>query len=149
MRRSLPFTATAAVAVLLLAGCANPLDQLVQGGAEEIVEQVTGGNVDVGVGGTASVPADFPSDILLPDVDPVTTLTIPEGWQLTYSLPVEEAQRIFDAIKNDPAYTIEAETDMGEMLILISTNADHRVNLSLIRAEGEPAQLSYIVSPLT
>lgn len=147
MRRSVTFAATAAVAALLLTGCANPLEQLAQGGAEELVEEITG--VDVGIGGTASVPADFPSDILLPEGNPVTSLSVPEGWQLTYSLPVEEAQRIFDAIKNDPAYTVEGETDMGEMLILITANADHRISLSLILPEGEPAQLSYIVSPLT
>jgi hypothetical protein len=61
-------------AVLAVSGCSNPLEDaannLVEQGVERAVEEGTGGDVDLDLdldGSGASLPDDWPADVVLPD----------------------------------------------------------------------------------
>lgn len=73
-----------------LAGCANPIEQLVQQGveqaAEEIIKQGSDGNIDVDLGGGASVPDDFPAGLPQPNGRLITAVKADKTWALTYEV---------------------------------------------------------------
>lgn len=145
MRAPLALAAAAALTVSL-AGCfANPLDRLAESGVEDVIEQVTGGEVDIDAGGGATVPEGFPAEIPLPSGSPNYALRAGDSWQLEF--------RLADAAEAEPivawfpanGYTESGVTDMGEMKIWIFEGDAYQANLSLITAD-EQASLVYIVT---
>lgn len=136
---------TAGVLTLTLTGCfSNPLEQITEGGLEGIVEQVTGGNVDVGADGTAAVPADFPSEVPLPPGSPTTSFSIDGNYQLTYAIDDASAVDSLRAQLVAAGYAELSQSDMGELKIWIHENDAHIVSVSLVDDDGD-LQLAYMV----
>ncbi|MGZ0712430.1 hypothetical protein ACWPKO_29240 (plasmid) [Coraliomargarita sp. W4R53] len=142
------------VSALALSGCANPIDQLVQGGIQEgieqVVEEATGGDVDIDVdgGGNASLPDSFPSDVPVPSGSLISSFAMAGTYQLTYSGGSSDGAKNFvDSLVAD-GYEIVTESDMGEMQIWILNNDQWTLSVSTLEAEGEEPYLAYTVSPL-
>ncbi|MEV8267830.1 hypothetical protein [Microbacterium sp. NPDC076911] len=138
---------------LVITGCANPLEQLVQGGIQEgieqVVEEAAGGDVDfdVDAGGGASVPDSFPSDVPLPPGDLMASFSAAGSYQLTYSIDsLDQVSAFADSLIAD-GYEVVSESDMGEMKIWALQNDKWLVTLGSFDAEGESG-LSYTVSPV-
>lgn len=154
-RLLLAVTAMAA-SVLALAGCTNPIDQLVQGGVQEgverIIEEQTGSDIEVNTGGGASLPDGWPAEIPVPDGSPMFSMAAEGGYQATFEVAdAEEGERIKDQLVAD-GYVMEGETDMGQMKIWILAGPEWRVSLSsILPDEGDtstPPSLTYLVSPV-
>ena len=144
----------ASVFVLLASGCGlgenlveQGIENAVEEGTEQLIEEGSGGDIDIDVDGGASVPDTFPSGVPLPEGELYYTVTVDNGWQLSYTMESQEAAEAFaQQFKDDPAYAIESESDYGEMVILILAGPEYRVSLTMVYPEGEPVQLSYVVS---
>lgn len=142
--------------VLVLAGCTNPIDQLVQGGVqdgvERIIEEQTGSDIEVNTGGGASLPEGWPAEIPVPDGSPMFSMAAEGGYQATFEVAdAAEGERIKDQLVAD-GYVMEGETDMGQMKIWILAGPEWRVSLSsILPDEGDastPPSLTYLVSPV-
>lgn len=100
---------------LALTGCANPIEQLVQGGVESVIEQQTGSDIDVSGDGNASVPDDFPSSIPILDGDVFFSQSIEGNWMLDMYVDSEDEalsgyQQLLDA-----GFAEIAQLDLGEL----------------------------------
>lgn len=159
LRRPRLLVAATAVAAsaLLLSGCTNPIDQLVQGGVqdgvERIIEEQTGSDIEIDTGGGASLPEGWPAEIPVPEGSPMFSMAAEGGYQATFEVTdAAEGERIKDQLVAD-GYVMEGETDMGQMKIWILAGPEWRVSLSAILPdEGDtstPPSLTYLVSPVT
>lgn len=136
MPRLLPVAAAATLVAVLLTGCANPLEQLVEGGVENIVEETiegtTGGTVDIDADGSASVPDDFPADVPLPPGAPVSSFTVDNVYQLTYAVDDASVAESLVAELVADGYAEIAASDLGELKTWIYDNDVHTVSISLL-----------------
>jgi|GEM_PF-1706122 len=104
MREHSNFARSAAIAIavtatLTLSGCfANPLDQITdkigseiaEGGAEKLIEGMTGGELDIEAG---SLPKDFPSEVPVVDGEIISSvgMTLEEGRTWSVTLKVDDS----------------------------------------------------------
>lgn len=129
-----------------LAGCANPIEQLINNTVEEAIEGATGVEVDTGDG--VDLPDGFPSDIPLPSGSPILALSIDGGYTVTYTLgSAADADAIVEELKR--AFTTDAESDFGGMKIWSFTGSDYTVGVTMLEQDDGTAQLVYVVAPLT
>lgn len=142
-------TATVALAVgatFSLSGCfGNPLEKLAQGGANEIVENVTGGDVDMS---GQSMPKDFPSQISVPDGKIIfgtsTNVDDTRGWMLNM---VVKDPSVFAAVQNQlksSGFDEIAATDGATAMGIYQGNG-YGIVLNLAEDDGEYT-ISYIVT---
>jgi len=88
----------------LLASCANPIQSLVEQGAQNAVKDVTGGNVDLNVDGNgASMPKDWPSDVPVIDGTIQSSIRLGSGDTQTWSVTISvgNADEAWTTIKSD------------------------------------------------
>lgn len=103
--------------VLSVAGCANPIDQLVNSVTEGALKEVTGVE-DISIptdgSGAAKLPSDWP-DVPTPAKDPVMTLKTAEGMHATFQITEAE----FDAIVaefEELGWASEGEFNMSDQM---------------------------------
>lgn len=111
----LALLSAAALGAALLAGCASPLSLPIgPGGIEDIIEQETGGQVDLG--GNASLPADWPSELPLPDGDLIAVIAADGTHALTYRIANEAVAERLVADLEAIGFVETAGADLGELV---------------------------------
>lgn len=152
--RRLAVAGTAVVATLLLAGCANPVEQMLasagQSAADKIVSEMSGTEVE-GLG-SSEIPDDFPSVVPLPDATPNTamasTVDGERSWIIHYQEGIDKAS--FDTLVTQLSangFTEESNADIGgAMRIAVFNNADYMVNVSLLGSDDQDRILQLMVT---
>lgn len=102
--RAVAAVSTAALSVLLFAGCSgNPVEGLLQQGVEDAVDGATGGRVDLG----GELPADFPTSV--PIIDGEIELTGDagggEGWVVVLTSSAADPMAEAKAALQDAGFT--------------------------------------------
>lgn len=123
--------AGAGLALLLalgVAGCGGPVEELVRGGTERLVEDQTGLEIETGddgvsvkskdgsleLGGSAQVPEDFPAELPLPDAAPTASLSAGGSWNLTFEgVGAAEVDRLIGALA-EAGYEELASTQVAD-----------------------------------
>lgn len=130
-----------------LVGCANPLEQLVQQGAEraieETIERESGVDVDIDNGGGASVPADFPAELPQPDGRLNSAIKTEELWMLVYEIDDVSAAEGLAAWFVDNGYTEIGASDAGGLRTWIYESEAYNVSLGML--EVDTISLQYTV----
>lgn len=130
------------VTALALTGCANPLEDLVERGVESAIEQVSGGDVQIGgLTGSVDVPGDFPASIPLPALDPNNALRVVidggPAWTLHYSADDAVYDDLCDRIVA-AGFEEESSGDLaGVMRLAQYSDGTHRIMLSLMGEDDE------------
>jgi hypothetical protein len=105
--RLLLVPAIAVFAALTLSACANPLQGLIEEGTGVTVDEggdgatieTEDGSIDLG--GSASVPDNFPSELPLPDAELLVAITGENSWTLTYTgMDAETADAFVDTFRD-------------------------------------------------
>lgn len=149
--------ALGAVSALVLlgavSGCANPIESAVQEAAEGVLEEsMSGGNgdseVDLGISGSASLPEGWPSEIPVPNGDPVSAIKTDKGFSVNFRVDLAESERIVSQFPGS-GFTEETVTDMGEMKAYSFAGSAWRVQLGVILDEDDESNtiLGYVVVP--
>lgn len=131
VRRTAGAVATGIAALLVMTGCANPIEKAVEGltqnTVEKLLEDATGVEVE-GLAANAKVPDDFPSQVALPSGDPVHAMRLKNddgiSWTLSYQLGSEAD---FDALTEEmSARGMEEENalDLGEQMRSVQFRSD-------------------------
>lgn len=140
-----------AAAAIALTGCANPIDQLVQAGTEQVIERVaeesTGGQVDINTGSGASLPDGWP-DIPTPDGDILMSAAANEGMTATFQTSQSEADRVVADLRA-AGYTEEANMETEDIRIVSFVNDEWRVGLTISPDSADPDLITvmYVVAP--
>lgn len=130
------------VTALVLTGCANPLDKLVERGVEGVIEQVSGGEVQIGgITGSVDVPGDFPASVPLPGLAPDNALRVVidggPAWTLHYS--ADDA--VYDDLRDRivaAGFEEESSGDLADVMRLAQySDGTHRIMLSLMGDDDE------------
>lgn len=120
-----------AVALVSLTACANPIEAVVQKGAErgveKLIEQGTGSSIDIDTesgsitlgdentsidfGSDASLPEGWP-DIPTPEGSIVVSTTTDEGMQIMVQTTTSEVQRVMDELKRG-GFASTSSVDLG------------------------------------
>jgi hypothetical protein len=135
--RTLAPVALAAVLTFTLTGCfSNPLEGLLEGGIENIIEDQTGVDIDVdGSGNGASLPDSWPSDVPVPDGKIVSSMAIDGTFSASIQVSDDAAaQAGLDALL-DAGFESESEMDMGELKIFGLFDATTGISYSWITDE--------------
>lgn len=149
MRISTPIAVVAAGALALsLSGCfGNPVEQIVGGVVEDQIENATGIDVDAGDG--ATVPADFPSDLPMPDGTLIASLAIDGTFILDFEVSDDTAGARFAQQFTDAGWTQEATADQGQFKTWVFSQGDRAVTISQFSSEDTATRLTYGVAPRT
>lgn len=132
--------AMAGVTATLLSGCfANPVEELVNRGVEDAVEQATGGDVSLG----GELPADFPTSVPLVDGDVAFAAGAggSEGWIVMITSKTPDALADAAAALEGAGFTQDTELSGGGTAASVYTNGELLV---LLAGEGET--VSYTVT---
>lgn len=140
MRMSRPITLLAAVALVSapLVGCANPLEQLVQRGAERAIEEAIEGEsvIDIDSGGGASIPADFPDGFPQPNGRVAVSLKSGDRWAITYALDdVAEAEKLASWFANN-GFESTSEAAYGELRSWAFASDEYSVTISAMEGNN-------------
>jgi len=164
-----PIRVTAAVisalGVFALTACANPIEQLVQQGTtsaiENLVEQQTGGKVDInsdGDGGitietedgssidfgtSSKVPDSWPG-LPLPNGNLVSSYATGSEFALTYQSSEADIEKLIASLQGQ-GFEETSSMDMGELKSRTLENAKHQVTLGWFQEEGDTFTLQYMV----
>jgi hypothetical protein len=141
---------TPAIALLLaggltLAGCSNPVEDLIRNGVDNAVDGVTGGDVSIDTGRGADLPAGFPQDLPLPEGNLVASIGADGVYQLTYTLPSEDAATALADRLVAAGYANDGVSDLGEMKLWALRGPQWDIALAMTAVDG--VQLSYTVTP--
>lgn len=107
----------ACLSAVALVGCANPVEKLIESGAEKLIEQGTGGNVsidsseggisfsdgdgnEVTFGAGAEVPAEWPG-LPLPDGELIGSTITGEAIGLSYNTTQVEVDALVEKLERD------------------------------------------------
>lgn len=145
---TMPTTTRAAIAVAiagitasLLTGCfGNPVEDLVNRGVEDAIEDATGGDVSLG----GELPADFPTSVPIIDGDISVAAGAggAEGWIVVVtssaSDPVAEAASALEGA----GFTEDTTVSGAGMGAKVYSNAEY-----LVLVAGEGDTVSYTVTP--
>jgi len=130
-------------AAFTLSACANPLDSLVEnvvsGGVENLIENELGGDVDInipGSGGSASLPASWPSDVPTPAGDVIFSLGTPGNWSATILVPSQAVVDQAFADLESAGYTLTTEADFGGLISKVYDTDTRTVTIGVISEEG-------------
>lgn len=139
-RRILAGAGLAFTAALVLTGCANPIESMIESAstsaADSLVSELTG--VEVEGLGTGDIPADFPQSVPLPDATPHSALSHTNEGKKIWSLNYKEGanDQVFDDFKAAvvaSGFTEDTSSDMlGAMRLAVYTNGELTVNISLL-----------------
>ena len=157
LRRPGVLLAAGATALLLLTGCANPLEKAIEGlaeqGVEKLIEEAGGGDVQIGgLTGSAEVPDDFPASVPLPDGSPNHSLrVVTDGraaWTVHYSAGTEDYDRLVSAIAA-AGFTEESSGEFGDAMKMAQfTDGTYRLSATLLGDDDE-RMLQYLVVELS
>lgn len=149
-RRVLACGGIALAASLALAGCANPVEKLMESATssatDSLMSDLTGVDVE-----TAEIPADFPAEIPLPDAKPTVAMSQTQDGTRNWILHFEEgiSDQVFDDLNAALAangFEADTNSDMpGAMRIATHTGSDHTVNLSLLGSADKTQILQMMV----
>lgn len=162
-------TVLTACGMLIMTGCANPIEQLISKGTEsaleKAIEQGGGGGVNldlsedgglsfeteeggsVNLGSSASVPDDWPG-LPLPHGELVSAITQEGTFALTYRATVSEAESLLAALIS-AGYSEKSSNDMGAMKMHMLEGTDWDVNLTWIIDENtDEANVQYMLHPV-
>lgn len=142
VKKHLTVLPIAAAALLAVSGCAPGLPSI-PNPVENIVEQVTGGNVDVG--SNVTVPAGWPN-LPLPQGELVAALAVDKTYSLTYKLPNEAAAEALRAELTAAGFASEGEADYGGLKTYILTDGALSVTLGVL-IDGGDVSLTYSSTP--
>lgn len=115
--RALTGTLIASLSAVALVGCANPVEKLIESGAEKLIEQGTGGNVNIdsGEGGIsfsdgdgnevtfgagAEVPAAWPG-LPLPEGELIGSTITGDAVGLSYHTTQNEVDALIEKLESD------------------------------------------------
>ena len=129
------------VSLALLSGCAPSMPSI-PGSLEDVVEQVTGGAVDVG--GNTSVPSDWPG-LPLPQGNLVTVLSVAGTFSLTYEIADEGVANALLAELAGAGFVEEAEADYGTFKSYFVSRDDYTVTIGV--TIDKSVGLLYTVTP--
>lgn len=122
--KSLKITSILASAVLsmgLLSGCANPLEQLAQGGIENMIKdqikEQTGVDIDINITG-GELPASWPAVVPPPTGYQLTFAAgaSDSGWTANYEVPNKSHWENYIKTLEAAGFTLNHTTDLGEKL---------------------------------
>lgn len=151
--------AIAAVAILGLTGCFNPVEQLVSDGIERAIEEQLGAEIDrdggtitiegedgesVRLGIGTEIPDTFPGFLPLPaEGQLVTSAEIADGWALHYEGVSEAAvDAMHDALLS-AGFTEESVTEIGPLRSVVLGSNEYNVMLGWF---GDDDMLNYTVA---
>lgn len=109
----------ASAALVLLAGCSNPIDNLMEEGVEEgierIIEEGAGedAEVDINLDGEASLPSSWPDG--LPEPPGEVSSSFAESGAGTVTFTADSADQVRDYAQQiqDAGWTVESEAQAG------------------------------------
>ncbi len=158
--RMVATSATLAAAALLLTGCANPIDAIVERGTEALIEQGSGGSVDIDSdGGGATFKSEdgtemtFGSDVKVPDAWPDLPLpdgtltgavSTAEGLSLTFETTAQAAESLVSKLQSE-GYEVSETVSVQGMEMRVLAKGDSAVNLQWMTNE-DGVFLMYVVS---
>ena len=144
--RPFPLLITAGIAAVLLTGCANPLEQIVQQGTEQFIEDAveneTGVDIDVDAGGGATIADDFPAGLPTPDGSLISSMKIDETWMLSYEVPEDTEADELAAWFTANGYTELAKSDYGQMRNWVFENDTYSVMIAVMIDDVATVQYS-------
>lgn len=145
---TMPTTTRAAIAVViagitatLLTGCfGNPVEDLVNRGVEDAVEDATGGDVSIG----GELPADFPTSV--PIIDGDISLAAgaggADGWVVVITSSASDPVAEAAAALETAGFTEDTTVSGAGMGAKVYSNAEY-----LVLVAGEGTTLTYTVTP--
>lgn len=146
-------SALVVLASLTLAGCANPIDQIVQQGTEKAIENAIEGatgnaDVDINTGGGASVPADWPSEVPLPDGEVQMSMKVDGAFNVTMLVDASEVEAAIERTKA-AGFAEQSTMDAGGVRIIGLANDTWNVGITISEdSESGKTMMMYIVSPV-
>lgn len=166
-KRSFRLSASALslIAVFTLTACANPIEQMMQNGAEsaleKLIEQESGANVDLNIdgeggfsvqgedgenftsGSDAEVPDNWPG-LPLPEGKLIMVATKDDVISLSYTTTEAALSKLLSDLER-AGFSIDESSEMTGMKIYVLTDAENRsVSVSGL-SDGGQVQLQYIV----
>lgn len=145
---TMPTTTRAAIAVAiagitasLLTGCfGNPVEDLVNRGVEDAIEDATGGDVSLG----GELPADFPTSVPIIDGDISVAAGAggTEGWIVVITSSASDPVAEAASALGGAGFTEDTTVSGAGMGAKVYSNAEYLV---LVAAEGDT--VSYTVTP--
>lgn len=142
-----------ALASLTLVGCANPIDEIITQGTQNAIEGAIEGatgnaDIDINTGGGASVPADWPSEVPLPDGEVQMSVKADGSFSLTMLADAAEVEATVERIKA-AGFTDDGSIDVGETRILALKNDLWSVGITITEDPSSgKTMMMYIVSPV-
>lgn len=160
-------TVMAGIIGLTITGCANPIETLVNKGAEKALEKVAetqGGNVDLDlneggltitgedgetydIGATASVPDTWP-DLPLPSGDVISAIAQGDSHALMFASTRAELETLISALRSS-GFEETGSLDMGELTLLMFSNGIFNINVGGIAdGDGDKVTIQYQVTAI-
>lgn len=151
MRRQVP-AVLVLVTALALTGCANPIEQLVERGVSDLIDEASGGEVQIGgITGGNDVPSDFPASVPLPAGNPDSALRVVNddkpSWTLHYSVGLDTFEQLRSQIVA-AGFDEETSGDVADVMRMAQyTDGTLRISLALMGG-GDEALLQLMVAEL-
>ncbi|WP_430867341.1 hypothetical protein [Demequina aurantiaca] len=135
-------TVAAFAAVALLAGCSNPIEKLgnnlAEAGTEKLAEELTGGDVQIDLDGSgADLPADWPSDVVLPDGQILLAVSQDDGQMAQIKVSGTDAFDEMASNLENAGFEEGESLDNEVMKIRIFQRDDMGATVGLIDLDGE------------
>lgn len=157
-RKLMPIVLATALAIgtmPLLAGCFNPLESVIQQGAQQAAEDVLGGDVDLNLDGNgASMPADWPSDVPVVDGEIQSSIRLGSGDSQTWSvtITVGNVDEAWATVKSDfegAGFMTDFESVGSDGSMGSFSNGQHVAIVSISDDGSGSASATYVVSLAT
>lgn len=142
MKTRLAALPVAVVTLAVLSGCAPGLPSL-PNSVESIIEQATGGSVDVG--GNVNVPSGWPN-LPLPQGELISAISVDQTFSLTYTIPSAAAADALLVELASAGFSTESEADYGGFRTHILTDGVLSVTVGVM-TDGEAVTLIYSSTP--
>lgn len=130
-------------ATLLLSSCANPVEAMLTKGVESAVSKATGGDISIGLNGSAKLPKDWPS-VPTPKTAPSFAAKVEGAYTAGFLLPKGEVQKILTLLEKS-GYEETTNADMGEATFLNFDNGVYSVSIAIVEEEDGNTLLSYSI----
>lgn len=150
VRRTIFGTAVVLV-VGATAGCANPLDTLLQEGTENAIEGAVennlGEDVDLNVGGGASLPDSWPSEVPVPGGEVLASIATGDGMMVTFGSSAGQAEEALSALAA-AGFSEETRMETAEGAVVTYTGSGWNVVVTVGQDTGSEASLVYVLTPI-
>lgn len=145
------------LALTSLTACANPVEQLTQGAIEGLIEQQTGGNIDLDIGGmsittedgstvdfggSAGLPNDWPG-LPVPNGEVIASVVSDGTYSLTIHTSESEMQGLISSLQAE-GFEITDTMNIGELNTTMLESTNYRVSVAWF-ADEDAGQLQYVV----